>query len=72
MQTQKLPARHFKTTGVRNERNNHKNEDEKSTSIEEILATPDDSDYGCVVEIDLQLLHESHHDYSLAPTKEVV
>ena len=34
--------------------------DENSMSIEEILATPDDSDYGYNVEIDLkfaQLLH---------------
>ena len=44
-------------------------------SIEEILATPDDSDYGYIVEIDSkypQLLHESHRDYPLAPTKELV
>ena len=44
-------------------------------SIEETLATADDSDYGNIVQIDLkypQLLHESHHDYPLAPTKEVV
>ena len=75
MQTHKLPARHFETTGVRNERNNQENEDENSMSIEEILATPDDSDYGYIVEIDLkypQLLHESHRDYPLAPTKEIV
>ena len=75
MQTHKLPARHFETIGVRNERNNQENEDENSMSIEEILATPDDSDYGYIVEIDLkypQLLHESHRDYPLAPTKEVV
>ena len=31
MQTHKLPARHFKTIGVRNEKkNNHENEDEHS------------------------------------------
>ena len=44
-------------------------------SIEEILATPNDSDYGYIVEIDLkypQLLHESHRDYPLAPTKDFV
>ena len=44
-------------------------------SIEENLATPDDSHYGYIVEIDLeypQLLHESHRDYPLAPTKELV
>ena len=75
MQTHKLPARYFETIGARNERNNQENEDENSMSIEEILATPDDSDYGYFVEIDLkypQLLHESHRDYPLAPTKEVV
>ena len=75
MQTHKLPARHFETIGVRNERNNQENEDENSMSIDEILATPDNSDYGYIVEIDLkypQLLHESHRDYPLAPTKEVV
>ena len=75
MQTHKLPARHFGTIGVRNEKINQENENENSMSIEEILATPDDSDYGCIVETDLkypQLLHESHRDYPLAPTKEVV
>ena len=75
MQTHKLPARHFETIGVRNERNNQENEVENSRSIEEILGTPDDSDYSYIVEIDLkypQLLHESHRDYPLAPTKEVV
>ena len=46
MQTHKLPARHFETIGVRNERNNQENEDENSITIEKILATPDDSDYG--------------------------
>ena len=72
MQTHKLHARHFETIGVRNERNNQENEDENSMSIEKILATLDDSDYCYIVEIDLkypQLLHESHHDYPLAPTK---
>ena len=39
MQTHKLPARHFETFGVRNERNNQENEDEISMSIEEILAS---------------------------------
>ena len=44
-------------------------------SIEEISATLDDSNYGYTVEIDSkypQLLHESHRDYPLAPTKELV
>ena len=75
MQTHKLPARNFKTIGVRNERINQENEDENSMSIEEILATPDDSDYGYIAEIGLkypQLLHKSHSDYPLAPTKDVV
>ena len=44
MQTHKLPARHFKTIGVRNEKKNHENEDENSMSIEEMLASPVDSD----------------------------
>ena len=75
MQSHRLPARHFETIGVRNERNNQENEDENSMSIEDFLATPDDSNYCYIVEIDFkypQLLHESHHDYPLAPTKEVV
>ena len=75
MQTHKLHACHFKTIGVRNERNNQKNEDENSMSKEEILASPDDTNYDCFAEIDLkypQLLHERHRDYPLAPTKDVV
>ena len=75
MQFDKLPARHFETVGVRNERNNQENQDENSMSIEEILATPDDSDYSSFFENDLthpQLLHESNRDYPLAPTKEFV
>ena len=36
MQTHKLPARHFETIVVRNERNNQENEDENSMSIEKI------------------------------------
>ena len=75
MQTHKMPASHFETIVIRNERNNQENEDENSMSIEKILATPDDPDYGYLVEINLknpQLLHESHRDYPLAPTKEVV
>ena len=54
MQTHKLPARHFETIGVRNERNNQENEVENSMSIEELLAALDDSDYGYIVEIDLK------------------
>ena len=54
MQTQKLPTCHFKTFGVRNEINNHENEDENSMSKEEILATPDYSDYGYIVDFDLK------------------
>ena len=75
MQTHKLPARRFETIGLRNKRNNQESEDENSMSINDILATPDDSDYVFIVENDLrypQLLHESHRDYQLAPTKEVV
>ena len=62
MQTHKLPARHFKAIADRNKRNNRENEDENSMPIEEILATPDGSDNGNIVEIDLkyrQLLHQS-------------
>ena len=75
MQTHKLPARHFETIGVRIERNNQENGNENFMSIDEILVILDDSDYCYIVEIDLkypQLLHESHRDYPLAPTKEVV
>ena len=57
MQTHKLPARHFKTIGIRNERNNHENEDVNSMPIEEILASNDDSDYGYIVENDLNTLN---------------
>ena len=75
MQTHKLPASHFETIVIRNERNNQKNKDENSMSKKEILATFDDPVYGYLVEIDLKyphLFHESHRDYPLAPTKEVV
>ena len=60
---------------LRNERNIQENEDKSSTLVPEIFATPDNSDYGYIVETDLkytQLMHESHQDYPLAPTKEVV
>ena len=74
-QTHKLPARHLKTIAFKNERNNHENEDENSMSLEEVLASPDDSEYDYFVEIGFKnphLLHESHCDYPLAPTREVV
>ena len=51
MQTRKLPARYFETVGVRNERKNQENEDENSMSIEEVLANPDDSDYGYMLKL---------------------
>ena len=74
MQTHKLPARHFKTIGVRTKRINHENKDENSMPIEEILATPDCSDNGYFVEIDLkypQLLHESHCGPAIGKVKKL-
>ena len=72
MQMHKLPARDFELIHV-------KEDGEVSTSSEaslnEILATPEDSDIGFILEVDLeypQELHESHRDYPLAPNKEVV
>ena len=44
-------------------------------TLEEIIQTSEDSDYGYVVEVDLDYpveLHDHHKDYPLAPTKEVV
>ena len=40
------------------------------TNLDEILATPEDSDIGFILEVALeypQELHESHRDYPLAP-----
>ena len=71
MQMHKLPARGFELIHV-------EEDGEVSTSsetiLDEILATPEDSDIGFIVEVDLEYpheLHESHRDYPLTPTKEV-
>ena len=72
MQMNNLPARDFELIQI-------KEDGEVSTSsemsLDEILANPEDSDFGFILEVDLeypQELHESHRDYPLAPTKEVV
>ena len=44
-----------------------------NTNIEQILQTPNDSDHGFIVEVDLHYpdrLHDGHEDFPLAPTKE--
>ncbi len=46
-----------------------------SVSLDEILLTGDNAQYGFIVEVDLHYpseLHDSHRDYPLAPTKEAV
>ncbi len=46
-----------------------------SVSLDEILSTEDNAQYGFIVEVDLHYpseLHDSHRDYPLAPTKEAV
>ena len=44
-------------------------------TLEEILATPNDSDVGYIVDVDLDYpdeLHDAHSDYPLAPSKEEI
>ena len=75
IQTHKLPARRFKTIGVKTKRNNHENEDEISMPIEEILATREGSDNDYTVEIDLkypQLLHENHCGPAIGKMKKLL
>ena len=75
MKTNKLPARHFKTIGVRSKRTNRENEDENSMPIEEILANSDGSDNGYIVEIDLkyrQLLHQSRCGPAIGKVKKLL
>ena len=67
-----IPARDFELIHVKED---GEVSTSSETSLEEILATPEDSDIGFILEVDLeypQKLHESHRNYLLAPTKEVV
>ncbi|XP_025018370.1 uncharacterized protein LOC112539813 [Tetranychus urticae] len=55
--SEKLPKSHFKWS---------------SRTIEEILTTPDDSEIGFILEVDIEYpceLHDDHNDFPLAPEK---
>ena len=53
----------------------HSFETVENLSIEDILSTPDDADFGFIVNVDLQYpdeIHEAYSDFPMAPTKESV
>ena len=65
MQTKNLPVRNF-------ELREHK---EDEVNLNHILETSEDSLIGFILEVDFKYpgeLHDTHQDYLLAPTKEIV